>query len=187
MLLHIFLASDLLSFSDLVHLPNRALYWFRGYKLVSPTYTIARAPSLYCHICLGKDLLLCPPRFCIFFSVSLGGHRVSIFKSESSLYFRCISNSKMPLKDGRYCSAPQSNIAISCGPGLFLFNVCFFFFCFVYSGQKPQVMNLTRKKNSCGNSKKLSVGINSKRLMSEDSETPMSDLEVPYKSIFLIS
>lgn len=130
MLLHIFLASDLLSFSDLVHLPNRALYWFRGYKLVSPTYTIARAPSLYCHICLGKDLLLCPPRFCIFFSVSLGGHRVSIFKSESSLYFRCISNSKMPLKDGRYCSAPQSNIAISCGPGLFLFNVCFFFFLF---------------------------------------------------------
>ena len=125
MLLHTFLASDLLPFSDLAHLPNRALHWFRGYKLASPTYTIARAPSPYCHICPGKVLLLCPPRFCIFFSVSLRGHRVSSSKSESSLYFRCISNSKMPLNDGRYCSAPHSNIAISWGPGLFLFNVLF--------------------------------------------------------------
>lgn len=125
MLLHTFLASDLLPFSDLAHLPNRALHWFRGYKLASPTYTIARAPSPYCHICPGKVLLLCPPRFCIFVSVSLRGHRVSSSKSESSLYFRCISNSKMPLNDGRYCSAPHSNIAISWGPRLFLFNVLF--------------------------------------------------------------
>ena len=147
MLLHIFQASDLLSFSDLVHLPNRALYWFRSYKLVSPTYTITRAPSVYCHICLVRTFSCVLQGFLSSSQYPWGGHRVSSFKSESSLYFRCISNSKMPLKDGRYCSAPQSNIAISWGPGLFLFNVCFFLFCFVYSGQKPQVMNLTGKKS----------------------------------------
>ena len=141
MLLHTFLASDLLPFSDLAHLPNRALHWFRGYKLASPTYTIARAPSPYCHICPGKVLLLCPPRFCIFVSVSLRGHRVSSSKSESSLYFRCISNSKMPLNDGRYCSAPHSNIAISWGPGLFLFNVLF---CLLRTEAPSQEFNIKK-------------------------------------------
>lgn len=59
-------------------------------------------------------------------------------------------------------------------------------FCFVYSGQRTEVRNLTGKK-CCGNSKKLNVGGSSKRLMSKDSETPMSELEVPYMSLFLIS